>query len=558
MSTSVAAAPAPAATGLRRLAVRLLGLLRRRPEVLTAALCALVLAAGVRGPDLPAQNYRVWLLRTHGMIIFDSHWYAGHTLPGYSLLFPPLAAFVGPRLLGALACIASTAAFTRLLRGRRSTGDDIAVLWFSVVVVVDLVVGRLPYALGLAFGVGALVAVRERRHVWAAALAVLCSAASPLAGAFLLLAAVTWWPSLGTSDAGWPTAGLRRVAPLLGAVVGIGAAELFGEGGFFPFPLWSLGAILGFCALSLSLAPRSEHLVRRGFVLYALAAVALYAVPNPIGGNIIRYGAVLAGPVAAWVCMRHHMRVVLVAVAVPLALWQFWQLPGAIAGSTDSPAAHSGYYTGLEHYIRSHGGTTGRVEVPLTAGRWESDYLATSVLLARGWERQVDLAYNSVLYNPKLTAASYHHWLLANAVQWVALPDEPLDGSEAGESALLTGPELSYLKPVWHDQHWQLWRVRDATPLLRGPARLIDVGASQVHLDALGPGTATVLLRWTRFWRVTSGVACVAPTSDGWTAVKLFQPGPVTVSARVGFGSLTGSGAAGSCSDSAEDANGGH
>jgi len=543
VSTTAAAPRLPAATGLRRLGVRALDSLRRRPEVLTAVLCALVLAAGVRGPDLPAQNYRVWLLRTHGLIVFDSHWYAGHTLPGYSLLFPPLAAVVGPRLLGALACVAATAAFTRLLRGRRNTGDDIAILWFAVVIAINLAIGRLPFALGVALGIGALAAVREQRRWWALALAVLCSAASPLAGAFLLLAAATWAPQIG----------LRRALPLLGAVIGIAAAALFGEGGFFPFPLWSLLAILGFCAISFVLTPRSERLARRGFVLYAISASLLYAAPNPLGGNIIRYGAIFAGPVAAYVCLRHGRRLLLVAVAVPLLLWQFWQVPGAVAGPGESEAAHADYYRGLIDYIDAHGGTTGRVEVPLTAGRWESDYLATSVLLARGWERQVDLGYNAVLYNSRLTASTYHDWLTDNAVRWVALPDAPLDGSEAGEAALLTGPELSFLKPVWHDQHWQLWQVKDATPLVRGPARLLSMGVSQVRLEALGTGQATVLVRWTRFWRVTSGAACVAPSRGGWTDVRLFGPGPVTITTRVGFGSLTGNGSGGSCSAAVPD-----
>src|SRR5947208_1837503 len=260
----------PAAeTAPRRAAGRVVDLIRRRPELVTTLLCALVLAAGIRGPDLPAQNYRVWLLRTHGLIIFDSHWYAGHTLPGYSLLFPPIAAVVGPRLLGALACIASTAAFTRLLRGKRDTGDDVAILWFAVIPVVDLVVGRLP--------------------------------------------------------------------------------------------------------------------------LYGLVSILLYVVPNPIGGNVIRLGAIFAGPLAAYVCMRHRMPVILALVAGPLLAWQLWQLPDAIANGGDRKSAHAGYYAGLVDYLHAHQLPVGRVEVPLTRGRWETDYLAAKVPLARGWERQVDL-----------------------------------------------------------------------------------------------------------------------------------------------------------------------
>jgi hypothetical protein len=538
VTTTVAPALSGAPAAPRRAAKRLVDLVRRRPELVTTLLCALALAASIRGPDLPAQNYRVWLLRTHGLIIFDSHWYAGHTLPGYSLLFPPMAAVIGPRLLGALACIASTAAFTRLLRGRSDTGSDVAILWFAVITVVDLVVGRLPFALGVAFGIGALAAVRERRSWWAFVLAVLCSAASPLAGAFLLLAGVAWLPSVG-----W-----RRASPLVGAALGIGAAALFGEAGFFPFPASELVWILAFCAISLVLAPRVARIERRGLVLYAVAAILLYLAPNPIGGNIIRLGAIFAGPLAAYVCMRYGMPVILLLVAGPLLAWQLWPVPDAVANGDAGLSARAGYYTGLVQYLERHPAPVGRLEVPLTRGRWETDYLAAKVPLARGWERQVDLGYNRVLYNPKLSASAYGDWLRDNGVRWVALPDVALDSSEAGEQALLTGPELPFLKPVWHNEHWQLWEVQDPVQLTRGPLTLLSLDVSKVNLQALGPGQSTVLVRWTRFWKVVSGVACVESTDDGWTQVRSFAPGPITISAQVGLGSLAGGGGGGNCS----------
>ena len=78
--------------------------------------------------------------------------------------------------------------------------------------------------------------------------------------------------------------------------------------------------------------------------------------------------------------------------------------------------------------------------------------------------------------------------------------------------------------------------------------QLLALGASTVDLRALDAGDATVLVRWTRFWRVTSGVACVAPSPDGWTRLRLFGPGPLRISARVGLGTLAGGGGAGSCS----------
>ena len=528
---------AAGATPARSVPTRLLDVVRRRPELVTAALCAVMLAVGIRGPDLPAQNYRVWLLRHHGLVVFDSHWYAGHTLPGYSLLFPPLAAVIGARLLGALSCVAATAALTRLLRRDRATGSDLALLWFAVVVTVDLAVGRLPFALGVAFGIGALVAARDDRRVWCAVLAVACSAASPLAGAFLLLAAVAWWP-----DAGW-----RRAWPLALSIVGIAAAQVFGEGGTFPFEAFDLVAVVAIGGFALLLLRDDSALVRRGAALYALAGLALYAIPNPIGGNVERLGALFAGPVAAYELVhRDRLRRWLLALgALPMLAWQLAPIPDAIATSY-SPSAHASYYTALVRYLDQHGGSTERLEVPLTKARWETDYLATHFALARGWERQVDIEHNAVLYRHDLSAADYYDWLHDNAVHWVALPDVALDASEVGEQRLLTGPVLPYLTPVWHDAHWRVWAVRDATSLVSGPAVLTSLDVSQFTLRATGPGTATVLLRWTKFWRVTAGEACVAPTPDGWTAVTVYGAGNVTVSAVVSPGTLVGG--AGTCS----------
>jgi len=77
----------------------------------------------------------------------------------------------------------------------------------------------------------------------------------------------------------------------------------------------------------------------------------------------------------------------------------------------------------------------------------------------------------------------------------------------------------------------------------------VKLGISSVDLNATDVGSAVVLVRWTRFWRVTDGQACVAPTDDGWTQVDIERPGPITIEANVGLGSLAGAGGEGSCSD---------
>ncbi len=512
---------------------------RRHPELLTALLCAVVIVTGMRGPDLPAQEFRTWVWRTYGAVLWNDQWYGGHTLPGYSLLFPPLAALFGARTVGALACVASTAAVRRLVRRGAPTGHDTALLWFAVVTVVDLVVGRMPFALGLALGLGALVAARERRPVLASGAALLCGAASPLAAAFLLLVAAAWLPSVG-----W-----RVVLPLAPAGVALVAASVFGEGGRFPFPLMTLVTVLVFVVLGLRLAPRRSAVLRRGLALYGATSVVLFFVPNPVGGNVVRLGAIIAGPLAAFELVRAGRRRALAVLAAPLLLWQLAPVPSVAAGAAD-PSGRAAYYSGLVAFLSAHRVPLGRLEVPMTRGRWESDFLATSVPLARGWERQVDVARNAALYE-QLTPQSYHRWLLDGGVRWVALPDVALDPSANREAALLAHPP-DYLVEVWHDAHWRLWRVRDASSLVSGGATLVDLRISSFRLQATRPGESVVRVHWTRFWSVAVGDACVWPTPDGWTTVDVVRPGAVVVTAQLGLGNLVARGS--DCSTPSLDA----
>ena len=56
---------------------------------------AVWLAVDPRTPDLAAQVYRANLFAEVGWTVWDGRWYGGHDIPGYSLVFPPLAALVG-------------------------------------------------------------------------------------------------------------------------------------------------------------------------------------------------------------------------------------------------------------------------------------------------------------------------------------------------------------------------------------------------------------------------------------------------------------------------------
>ena len=47
------------------------------------------------------------------------------------------------------------------------------------------------------------------------------------------------------------------------------------------------------------------------------------------------------------------------------------------------------------------------------------------------------------------------------------------------------------------------------------------------------PGPITVRVRYTAFWSVTTGEACLGPGPDGWTSIDALTGGVVQLSASV-------------------------
>ena len=139
---------------------------------------------------MPNLLFRIELFRRAGFTIWSSAWYGGHTTPGYSVLLAPLGAIAGPGLVGAASAVVAAVCFDLLLR----TVPDIvrsragaASLLFAAGTVVNLAIGRLAFALGLALGLAALAARRRHRGL-ALVLSVATPLGSPVAGVFLLLA----------------------------------------------------------------------------------------------------------------------------------------------------------------------------------------------------------------------------------------------------------------------------------------------------------------------------------------------------------------------------------
>jgi hypothetical protein len=224
--------------------------------------------------------------------------------------------------------------------------------------------------------------------------------------------------------------------------------------------------------------------------------------------------------------------VLVAAIALPLAYWQAYPAIRDVARAAGDPSVAAAYHAPLVRFLERRPGTF-RVEIPFTENHWEAARVAPAIPLARGWERQLDRRYGALFYDGTLTAASYRAWLDENAVAYVALPDVPLDDAARKEARLIERG-LPYLRPLWHDEHWRVFAVRDPAPLAQGAARgPIALTPDGFELTARRAGTALVRVRHSRWWRVTAGRACVRRAPGGMTAIRVLQPGRVRVQARL-------------------------
>ncbi|MEY2460696.1 MAG: hypothetical protein QOG30_2526 [Acidimicrobiaceae bacterium] len=480
--------------------------------VVAAALALVAITLGWRGGDWPAQLYRVDLFRRAGFTQWDNYWYGGHHAPGYSLLYPPLGAVFGITITAVVSAVAATWSFAAMAR-RWLPAPRAASIVFGAGTVTNIAVGRLTFALGLAVGMTAVAAMTSGRRGYALLLAPLTVMASPVAGVFVMLAATAW------ALAARPVRRLG-IGVTLGAAVTLVAIGLaFPEGGEFPFGIDAFVITGAVGLLAVIVLPRGYGVLRLGGALYALAAFITVVVPNPLGANITRLGMYTAAPIVVGALWPERRRVA-AALAGPLLAWQWLPAADAIFTAGLDPSSDPAYYDGL--LVELDHLPPGRVEIPFTKHHWEATYVAPHAALARGWERQLDIGVNPIFYERELSAATYQRWLDDNAIAYVALPDADLDDSALLESELLRRG-VPGLEPVWHDGHWQLWRVTTAKPLVEGAA-LVELDADAFTLQVAQPGDVLVRIHYSSHWDV-DGPGCAVPTIDDWTRIRFASAG---------------------------------
>src|SRR5690242_15774008 len=252
------------------------------------AVAAVLVWLGPPGTDLAAHAYQRALLLQHGFTLWNNFWYAGrYSFVTYSLVYYPLAAVLGIKLL-AVASIAAAAFAFALVLGRewggtvRWSARTFALVWAAVVLS-----GAFPFLLGFALALFGLVTLQSGRRWGFAACAALTLAASPLA--FLLLTVVL----VGVGVARWRerrrfAAPAAFVAAMLGTEVLLW--RLFPDNGRYPFSWQELLAACLFCIAGIALTWRVEsaRVLCWFFVVYLAGVLAVFAVPSAVGENVAR------------------------------------------------------------------------------------------------------------------------------------------------------------------------------------------------------------------------------------------------------------------------------
>ncbi|MBV8160463.1 MAG: hypothetical protein JO265_06030 [Acidimicrobiia bacterium] len=491
------------------------------PTAFATVLAVVAVLVGWHGVDFPAQLYRVGLFHRDGLVLWDSQWYGGHWTFDYSVLFPLIAGIVGIQATQILSAAAAAFAFDRLAVGHFGPRARLGSFVFAAGTLVQVAIGQLPFLVGEAFALGACLAASRKRWPLAVALAALASLMSPLAGGFLALSMGAW------ILAQWPQ---RRVA--LGAVAAAAAvpvlalAALFPGQGWMPFPTGDFVQLGALFAGLWVLIPKAERPLRIGAAVYLVAIALSFVVASPMGGNISRLGECLGAPLLICAVWKHR-RWLAAAAVVPLVLLQWSPAFAAFTVDRADPSAHAAYFAPLLQFLDAHREPLGRVEVVPMRLHWEAAYVAPRVPLARGWERQLDTAYNPIFYTPgALTPSTYEAWLLDNGVRYVALPDTALDFAGQAEGRLIAAGVAGLGAPQQLGP-WRVYPVTGSTGLVQGPGVVTHLDGTRVGLHLTAPGTVVLRVRYDPRWAIVSDTACLAPGPNGWTAVTSERPGDV-------------------------------
>jgi hypothetical protein len=450
------------------------------------------------GGDLAAQDAWAEFVGRHPDSAYNLAWYGGMHPVSYSVVSPYLMSVLGVRTTMMIAGTVSAGLLTMILIRSRSVKNP---LWASLAglfaFLCNAVSGRVTFGLGTMFALGAVAVVfcwpyRWRYKRWAKALcaaplAALATMSSPVAGLFVGLVAVALF--LQKRRPGAWALGLTPAA-----VVAV-SAWLFPFSGTQPMTIGSVILPFLYAVLAFVLVPKEWTTVRLTSAVYGLAVLAVWLVSSQIGSNITRLAMLFAGVVLVaalpFTVPRTRKWYVTVLAFLGFIGWIGFKSVDDII-HTSPAASWARELAPLVNELQGVGAEKGRVEVVPARSHREASALAPYVNLARGWNRQADMERNPLFYDDTLNSANYHEWLQRWAVHFVVLPKGEPDGDGGERERELVQRGMPYLKQIWGDANWQLFRVTDPTPLADPPATVDRAAQGELTIEVKKAGRVLI------------------------------------------------------------------
>ncbi|MCX4964456.1 hypothetical protein OHA98_06410 [Streptomyces sp. NBC_00654] len=536
------------------------------------AVWAAVLATG--GGDLAAQFAWAEFVARHPWSAYNLSWYGGTHTANYSVLAPPLMGLFGVRAVSVAAGLLGSWALGRLCVRSGVPWPLAPAVLGSLLLWCNAASGRTTFALGLAFGLVALLYVRNRPAL-AAGCGLLATAASPVAGLFLVVVGAAHG-----LDRQWHRA-LALVLPPF-AVVAVTTA-LFPFTGEQPMPAGKLWMPLAACAAVWPAAPRDGgwRVVRFASAVYALGVVLTFLVPSPIGTNVERLVGVAGPPVLLAALLtrvrrergtgragdtgresgtgrerdtgrergtgrgtRTARRGRVLVLAALLAVNTGWVVDKTdddleVSNAVPSWAART---EGVVAALHRLGADRTRVEAVPARNHREAAVLAPHVSLARGWNRQLDVERGRLFYDGTLNPLTYRGWLDRWGVGLVVLHSGRPDGPAEAEAEIVRRG-TNWLEPVWQDADWRIYRVRNAVPLVSAPGAAVRGDAASLVVRMPAAGSVRVRIAYSPWLRADGG-GCVR--RDGaWSRLTVDRGGDYRLDGRYrlpGTGTNAGTG----------------
>ncbi|NUT30021.1 MAG: MFS transporter [Streptomyces sp.] len=450
------------------------------------------------GGDLAAQDAWAEFVGRHPDSAYNLAWYGGMHPVSYSVVSPYLMSVLGVRTTMMIAGTISAGLLMLVLLRTRSVKNP---LWAALAGVFGLIAnaisGRVTFALGTMFALGAVAVVFCWPHRWrykrwakalcAAPLAALATMASPVAGLFVGFVAVAMFLQKRR-----PGAWALGLAPT--AVVAV-SAWLFPFSGTQPMVIGSVLLPLLFAVVTFVVVPQEWKTVRLVAAVYGLAVVLVWVVSSQIGSNITRLAMLFAGVVLVtalpFTVPRSRKWYATVLALVTFVGWiGFKTVDDIIHAAPEASWARE--LAPLVNELQEVGAEKGRVEVVPARSHREASALAPYFNLARGWNRQLDLERNPLFYDDTLNSANYREWLQRWAVHFVVLPKDEPDPTAAERERQLLRRGLPYLKQVWGDANWQLFEVTAPAPFAEPNAVVDRAEQGEMTMRVSKPGRVLI------------------------------------------------------------------